>query len=168
MKTKIMPAAVIAAAIAAFAASANAADKRVSFDSLPTPVQFALTGASDDFSNEARASVFQGSDNGHATYTGRITDTDGTMRVVKVYRKGDLWQVAPPQSLPGRGAPTTWNGLPASVQRTLSHAADGRPIHAITRRLTPEGTVYVAQVQGELGQSVILESDASGRLLNVR
>jgi hypothetical protein len=88
------------AALLAFLSLASAhpvtaapAEVQVPFDTLPFSVQNALTNYAVGLSDVSRASAWRGTVNGRIVYTGRVTDTDGMMRIIDVDASGRLLQL---------------------------------------------------------------------------
>jgi hypothetical protein len=73
-------------------ARAATQEVQVPFDAVPTVVQEALTNYAGGLTDVARASAFRGTLSGRIVYTGKVTDIDGTTRIIDVDADGNLVQ----------------------------------------------------------------------------
>lgn len=173
--TNILRAAFVAAAILALQSPAQAAtgERRVPFDSVPDVVQGALTDSATGISNGASASVWQGLDRGETVYTGRVTDIDGSMRIVDVDPAGRvlrLMQFAPPAvRRVDPGQMVSWNSLSPGVQKTIGDNSRGARVTGIVLKTAANGVpMYVAATSDRLGLPVYIETTTDGSLIAIR
>ncbi len=148
-------------------------ERRVSFDSVPNAVQNALTNYSAGVSSGAAATVWRRDAGDGLLYRGRITDVDGSSRVIDVTPGGRvqaLHQFAPPlMKAFDPGVAVAWHNLPGSVQRTIQSNTNGLPVTTIVRKAAANGmTIYVAATTDATGAPVYIETTMNGNLVGVK
>lgn len=156
------------------AAHALAEDEvQVEFSSMPPAVQQALVryaGASAP-GTTATAWIALG-DNDEIIYRGKITDLDGSTRIINVDENGDLldfrdkgprwWRIF----RFGREVP--WGEVPRNVRNTIAANAGGREIGEVTRRKAANGVIYYrAETTDAEGLPLVIEATQDGELLDV-
>jgi hypothetical protein len=146
---------------------------RANFSLIPQSVQDSLAQMTGRIHPGMTTTVWKGVDNGRVVYSGKIMDIDGSSRTIEVDQQGRFVRrttQGPHRSLAfSFGRKLDWANVPPAVQQTVTANAKGRAVSKTVWKVAVNGVpLYEAHTLDDLGNPVVIETTADGKLVAIK